>query len=345
MLERTGHQGTAPEELAVEKMGVIDTDTRGRRAQTAPPVRRRWVWPLLLAVAPWLWFAVRRFGPELDLVAIFFPAAAVAAALVCALNAALRRRLRYAVPAASFLVCAVVAIWFPRTPHATAAPVDPFVLVSANVFIDNPTPSAAARSLADRQADVLVLVEATQELRDALTGSLVGYAHATRGEARGEDLGELDIYSRWPLEPRERFQDLPKSAAFAVTVDRPGAPFGLVAVHLPNPLHEISFPDHLAMTQRLLADAHAGGGPVVLAGDFNTSDRTHAYGALTTSTRDAMRTTWAVATYGSGFFRLLALRIDYVLEPPTWCSAGATTFEIPGSDHRGVSVSLGTCPR
>jgi endonuclease/exonuclease/phosphatase (EEP) superfamily protein YafD len=119
----------------------------------------------------------------------------------------------------------------------------------------------------------------------------------------------------------------------------------LVAVHLPNPLHEISFPDHLAMTQRLLADVHAGGGPMVLAGDFNTSDRTQAYSALTTSTRDAMRTTWAVTTYGTGFFRLLALRIDYVLEPPTWCSAGAMTFEIPGSDHRGLSVSLGACPR
>lgn len=323
---------------------MIDTDTRMRRARTALPVRRRWVGPLCLALAPWLWFAVRRFGPELDLAAVFFPAAAVAAALVCALAAVLGRRLLYAVPVASFLVCAVVAIWSPRTPHATAAPVDPFVLVSANVFIDNPTPSAAARSLADQQADVLVVVEATQELRDALTASLAGYAHATRGEARGGDLGRLDIYSRWPLEPLKRFQDLPKSTALAVTVDRPAGPFGLVAVHLPNPLHEISFPDHLAMTQRLLADAHAGGGPVILAGDFNTSDRTHAYGALTTSTRDAMRTTWPVTTYGSGLFRLLALRIDYVLEPPTWCSAGATTFEIPGSDHLGLSVSLGTCP-
>lgn len=308
-------------------------------------MRRRWMWPLLLAAAPWLWFAVRRFGPQLDLAAIFLPGAAVAAAVVCAFIATLRRRVPYAVPVASFLVWALVAIWLPRTPHATAAPVDPFVLVSANVFIDNPTPSAAARSLADRRADVIVVVEATQELRDALSASLAGYAHATRGEARGEDLGALDIYSRWPLEPLKRFQDLPKSAAFAVIIERPGAPFDLVAVHLPNPLHEISFPDHLAMTQRLLADAHEGGRPVVLAGDFNTSDRTHAYHALTTSTRDAMRSTWAVTTYGSGLFRLLALRIDYVLEPPTWCSAGATTFEVPGSDHRGLSVSLGTCPR
>ena len=102
MMERTGHQGTPPEELVFEKMGVIDTDTRRRRAQAAPPVRRRWAWPLLLAVAPWLWFAVRRFGPELDLAAIFFPAAAVATALVCTLSAVLRRRPRYAVPVASF---------------------------------------------------------------------------------------------------------------------------------------------------------------------------------------------------------------------------------------------------
>jgi vancomycin resistance protein VanJ len=315
---------------------VIDTGAPTRWRDAASRVRRRWAWPFVLAIAPWLWFAVRLFGPDVDLVAVLLPAAAVAAIAVCALVAILRRRPRYAVPIASLAIFTAVAILLPRTPDATADPVDPFVFVSANVFIHNPSPVAAARSLANRHPDVLVVVEATQEFLDSLAATLEGYGHADRGE--------LDIYSRWALDPLPRYADMPKSAAFAVTVDRPGAPFVLVAVHLPNPLHEISFPDHLAMVERLLADAQEGDQPVVLAGDFNTSDRTHAYGALTTSLRDAMRTTWAGTTYRSGIFGLLALRIDYVLEPTTWCSAGATTFTVPGSDHRGLSVSLGSCP-
>jgi len=316
--------------------GMIDTGSRTRWRDATVRVGRRWMWPVVLAVAPWLWFAVRLFGPEVDLAAVLLPAAAVAAIAVCALIAILGRRPRYAVPIASLAMFTAVAIVLPRTPHATADPIDPFVFVSANVFIHNPTPVAAARSLADRHPDVLVAVEATQDVQNSLAASLHGYAHAARGE--------LDIYSRWALDRLPRYSDIPKSAAFAVTVDRPGAPFVLVAVHLPNPLHEISFPDHLAMAERLLGDAQHGDQPVVLAGDFNTSDRTHAYGALMTSLRDAMRTTWAGSTYRSGIFGLLALRIDYVLEPTTWCSAGATTFTVPGSDHRGLSVSLGTCP-
>jgi endonuclease/exonuclease/phosphatase (EEP) superfamily protein YafD len=329
--------GVDAEELVFEMIGVIDTGAPTRRPDAAPRVRRRWAWPVVLAIAPWMWFAIRLFGPEVDLAAVLLPAAALAAIAVCAFVAILGRRPRYAVPIASLALFTAVAILLPRTPHATADPVDPFVLVSANVFIHNPTPGAAARLLANWHPDVLVAVEATQDIRDSLAASLEGYAYAARGE--------LDIYSRWALDPLKRFADIPKSAAFAVTVDRPGGPFVLVAVHLPNPLHEISFPDHLAMAQRLLADAQGGGRPVVLAGDFNTSDRTHAYRALTKSLRDAMRTTWAGSTYRGGVFGLLALRIDYILEPTAWCSAGATTFAVPGSDHRGLSVSLGSCPR
>src|SRR5207247_6086288 len=169
--------GFVAEEFVSGLKGVIDTGAPTRWRDAAVRVSRRWMWPVVLAIAPWLWFAVRLFGPNVDLAAVLLPAAAVTAMVVCALIAILGRRPSYAVPIASLAMFTAVAIVLPRTPHATADPIDPFVFISANVFIHNSTPVAAARSLADRHPDVLVAVEATQDVQNSLAASLHGYAH------------------------------------------------------------------------------------------------------------------------------------------------------------------------
>ncbi len=297
---------------------------------------RRWGWPAAAAALPWSWVALRQVGPGVDLVAVLLPGVSAAGALICAVVAVVRRRPRFVASVASFVLFGVVTVLLPRTPHPTADPVDPFLLVSSNTFDQNPIPETAARALAGRRPDVLVAVEVSPDLRVALTGPFAGYAHAARGR--------LDVYSRWPLRYIRRLGGIPKSEAFRVTVVRPGAPFVVVAVHLPNPLHEISFSDHFAIVARLVEDVRDARWPVILAGDFNASDRTHAYRALTGSMRDAMRSGWAGTTFASGVLGLLQLRIDHVVEPATWCSAGATTFAVPGSDHRALSVRLGACP-
>ncbi|MFB3737974.1 MAG: endonuclease/exonuclease/phosphatase family protein [Candidatus Velamenicoccus archaeovorus] len=289
-----------------------------------------------MAAVPWLWFAVRLVGPEVDLFAVLLPAVTGVAVAVCAALAIVRRRPWYLVPIASLVLFTGVAIALPRIPRSVPEPVDPFVLVSANTFDRNPVPEAAARDLAARRPDVLVVVEVKWRIRRLLGSILPGYA--------ARDEGSLAVFARWPLSPAVPIDGVPSTDGFRVTVERPGAPFDLLVLHLPNPLHEISFPGQLAMVERLLADVAAAERPVIVAGDLNASDRTAAYRALAGAMRDAMRSSWAGTTYQAGLFRLLELRIDHVFEPDTWCSAGSTTFPVPGSDHRGVSARLGPCP-
>jgi endonuclease/exonuclease/phosphatase (EEP) superfamily protein YafD len=279
---------------------------------------------------------VRSAGPQLDVLAVVLPAVAAAGIVLAAAVAVVGRRTTSLAVVASLTVFTVVAVLAPRTPRPTADPVDAFLLVSANTFNGNRTPEAAVRALADRHADVVVAVEATKRIRRLLPSVLDGYASRT--------LGPQAVYARWPLGPLVELPGVPSSAGFRVTVKRPGAPFDLVALHLPNPLHETSFTEHLAMVERLIEDVRGSARPVIVAGDLNMSDRTNAYRALTGSMRDAMRSGWAGTTYGGGLFRLLQLRIDHVFEPGTWCSTAATTFDVPGSDHRGLSVRLGACP-
>ncbi|HEV7535798.1 MAG TPA: endonuclease/exonuclease/phosphatase family protein, partial [Acidimicrobiia bacterium] len=82
----------------------------------------------------------------------------------------------------------------------------------------------------------------------------------------------------------------------------------------------------------------------VLAGDFDTSDRSGGYRQLAGRFRDAARSNFGGPTYVAPLWRPLFLRIDHVFVPRAWCSRHTRRFGIRGSDHRGVAVDVGPCP-
>ena len=84
--------------------------------------------------------------------------------------------------------------------------------------------------------------------------------------------------------------------------------------------------------------------PVVVAGDLNSADRAPDYRALVArgGLIDAMRAGWAGPT-SVGKWQPLLVRIDHVLVSAGWCGDGPRRFHIPGSDHVGVTVSIGPC--
>jgi endonuclease/exonuclease/phosphatase (EEP) superfamily protein YafD len=96
--------------------------------------------------------------------------------------------------------------------------------------------------------------------------------------------------------------------------------------------------------EALLGSARRESAPVVLVGDFNSSDRGRGYRRVTTRFRDAMRSRWAGPTYTALLWRPFLLRIDHVFVPRDWCSAKPEQFTVQGSDHRGVAVDVGPCP-
>ena len=119
-------------------------------------------------------------------------------------------------------------------------------------------------------------------------------------------------------------------------------PFVVYAMHLGNPLFKTTYTQHAEMVERLVAAAQAESLPVVLAGDFNMSDRSASYRELGGAFRDAIRTSFADTTYDDGLWMLLQLRIDYIFVSRSLCARSATTFTVPGSDHDGLEVEIGT---
>jgi endonuclease/exonuclease/phosphatase (EEP) superfamily protein YafD len=119
----------------------------------------------------------------------------------------------------------------------------------------------------------------------------------------------------------------------------------LYAVHALNPAYEYPFAQQLDFVDRVRRAALAETMPIVLAGDFNLSDRELGYRELAGSFRDAARAGWAGNTFDQGLWRLFFLRIDYVFVDRSWCAADAHRVDVPGSDHEAVGVTVGPCPK
>lgn len=292
----------------------------------------------LLAALPWTWFLLRdAAGRAGDVLAIVGPPLVVLIA-VAGVVAAHRQR-RWLLPAASVLAVGIVAVlgpWLPADAGAVAAG-SAVTVAGANVRAG---PDAAG-SILSVSPDVLVVGELTPHLDPPLAA---GYPHRqlTRG---GPEVG---VYSRLPLRVLDRpASDLP---GLRVEVDGPAGPFILYALHVPRPWfttrggYQATVGEHHRIMAALAARVAAETLPVVVVGDLNSPDRGRDYrqllrrGGLVDAIRD--RGTTFTST---GQWTPLLLRIDHVLVTTGWCGDAAGQFDLPGSDHRGVTAAVGPC--
>ena len=212
-------------------------------------------------------------------------------------------------------------------------------IVMANVWDANPTPQEVPASMLERGPDVMVAVEMpNDEFYEAMTSSASAAALAWT-----VDDGELGVWSRFPVRELGDL-GLPPARVMRVGVDAPGSPFVLYVVHALNPLRDTSFGDQRRFTDDLLAAIASESRPVVVAGDFNMSDRVVSYRAMDAALTDAMRVGEAGrTTYAGGLWTTVLLRIDHIFVDHSWCADRAGTFVTAGSDHRGVEAAVGPC--
>ncbi|MDH4111612.1 MAG: endonuclease/exonuclease/phosphatase family protein [Actinomycetota bacterium] len=300
---------------------------------------RRLLLIALAAAVPWSWFLVRGVGGPVDSVAVGLPFVGVAAIVATAVAAVLTARAWPLVAGASTFVVCAVAVLAPRWPSTIALPSPAYRVVMANLWEENPTPQAVPTSLLERDADMIVAVELPgPPFADEMTASA-----ASAGLVSTVRDGELAAWSRFPLRELAD-QGLPPARVMRVGVDAPGSPFVMYVVHGLNPLRDTTFSDQRRFVDDLLASIRSEHRPVVVAGDFNMSDRVVSYRMMAGSLTDAMRAGDAGGTtYVGGWWAPLLLRIDHIFVDPGWCAADPGTFTVAGSDHRGIEVGVGPC--
>ncbi len=302
------------------------------------PRSSSWVPVIAGAALPWSWFLLRDLGGPVEGVAVLLPLL-VLVSFVVVLGIALGRRRRALLAvAASLLVFGVVAVVGPLLPNRGPPPVSSLTLVSANLFTENPTPDAAVDALLAVGADVEVAVETDPEHRAALERVDTAHPYSATDD-------QLVVRSRYPVTAMLDPTRVPARRILVVTIEAPAGPFVLYAVHALNPLSESTFASQLVWVDRLLDAASRESLPVVIAGDFNMSDRQLGYRWLARDMRDAITAGgWGHPTYSDGIWAPLFLRIDHVFVSRDWCGMDGRTVDLPGSDHDGVAVRIGPCP-
>ena len=227
-----------------------------------------------------------------------------------------------------------------------SGPVTRLRVVTANVYILNPTPEAAFRALRALQPDVLVVPELGPAGLAGLraSGLMADLPHSlVQLGGRGETVG---LFSRLPLRDSST-REVGSRALPRATVDVGGVPVRLLAVH-PLPPLSVFEPLWRAALVDLLRESRAVRLPVVLAGDFN-ADRDHApfRRLLGSGLRDAHdeRGRGLARTFPAGF---PVLQLDHVLVRDGVGGRLAVQqvreVDVPGSDHLGVLVDLSVSP-
>ncbi|MEX0754818.1 MAG: endonuclease/exonuclease/phosphatase family protein [Actinomycetota bacterium] len=288
---------------------------------------------LALALVPWAWFAVRDLAPVMDVAAVLLPLVALGTACALAVASRWLHSGWATVAAGSVALFTIVVIVGPRMPLGSDPPLDPVRIAVANTYERN-RDEASADSLVEEHADVLAVIEGAPAIVDGIGDA---YAHVV-------DEGFLSVRTDLPMRELSAGAALNGARVLRVRIWGAAGPFVLYVVHSVNPLYNAAFDAQLGFLVDLLGRVEREVQPVVLAGDFNMSDRGQAYRTVASALHDATRTGWARSTYASGPWQVLFLRIDYVFTTPGWCSADAGVFSVPGSDHEGVVTSIGPCP-
>jgi vancomycin resistance protein VanJ len=317
------------------------------------------------------WLAARQlWGDRLWPLAVAnsFPALFFLPLPLMFLLAALSRR-----RAAWIAVCVPTILWvalfgwryLPRSPRAEAT--GPELRVMAfNVLVTNRDVGAIAGAVEVAQPDLIAFSELGTAMDAMLARRLAAsYPYRTLRRLPGASFGS-GIYSRWPLDDLGSLQTGLGLRSAAADVHTPDGTVRFVALHPRSTWLDRSSLDaaeasietnfrgreaQLAAVCRYLDQW--GDRPVILAGDFNTSEFSDAYRCVAQRLRDSYREvgwgtgdTWPAQDtkhIQSRWLQALApvTRIDYVFHSRHWDAIEAQVLKIAtGSDHRPVVATL-----
>ncbi|MGE3910182.1 MAG: endonuclease/exonuclease/phosphatase family protein [Chloroflexota bacterium] len=243
--------------------------------------------------------------------------------------------------------------------HRPAGTGRPLTVMTTNLLVSNEQRTSVGAAMLMEQPDIVAIQELGPEMASHLEQQLgAEYPYQLLSADPNALLG-LGVLSRYPLhvEPETGWYSH-VCGCQRVTVDVDGRTLAFINVHPPPPtvgqtrIGRLPLPTSFdaSATRTVLAAALDGVdlrySPLVIAGDFNTSDRQPAYRALRSELQDA----FLAAGWGPGFTfpartsrgssNLSIVRIDYILHDGSVTARAAYTGSMPGSDHRYVVAEL-----
>jgi endonuclease/exonuclease/phosphatase (EEP) superfamily protein YafD len=241
------------------------------------------------------------------------------------------------------------AMLWPPTPQPPAG--SPLVVYTHNLHVLTDHLDAAEAEIRASGADVVALQELSEPAADALAAALRDlYPYAALYPDRQTTRG-AGILSKWPLNGVETW--VTSMVQMRATVAWPGGDVAFYNLHPPPPrwfLRPFDASDRTFALDEALHRASAESLPVIMAGDFNLTDQTSDYRAITgAGFQDSFRESgWGLGLTFADFRYLAAplalappfIRIDYVFADESFTPLSATVGAAAGSDHYAVRAEL-----
>lgn len=212
-------------------------------------------------------------------------------------------------------------------------------VASANLWYENQRVTDVADALSAIDPDVIIFNEYTTEHQEALTSTALSDDYPYRIDMTGRGATGIAMWSKYRTVanwPRPTHLD-----SIDATVDGPDGDVEVIAMHMTTPINNFAaWRDDFALAARIGEQATA---PTLLIGDLNGSYWHPDFRRLL----DAGFVDAHVAA-GKGFSaswpttRIVPpfVRLDHALTAGGLVSTDADEFEIPGSDHRGIVVTV-----
>jgi len=287
---------------------------------------------LLIALA-----ALSGIGHRWVDILVQFGVPALGVALVLIALTLLLRQFHAAVAYGVAALALVIAVWPQWMPSDTVArPGTPIIrLYSANLWARNTDVDAITRSIADADADLVILIELGDAPAARLDQVLADYPHrvVTPRSDRSGGAARSVIASRFPLtvvaDVADGLQDV---TAVART---PLGTLNVVGVHLTRPWPFQYQWGQISQVQALAAVRAGLSGPVIVAGDFNSVTTGRIGRQVQTEVGLIPASGWP-GTWPSAAPSIMGLTIDQVYRSPDLAFISRRLGQPTGSDHRPV---------
>ena len=239
--------------------------------------------------------------------------------------------------AAALLVLAA-PLAFPDPQPAAAADTTGLRVASLNLWYQNTRVDELGDVLATIDADVIVFSEYTPSHRDALMASSLADTFV-QFDRFGRGATGIAIWSRWPLTVGDSIDTFNDS--LDVNVSGPDGDIRIVALHMPTPL--VSFDGWRKDLATAAEIGRGADGPTLLIGDLNSSYWHPDFRRLldvgfvdaNAATGTGFSTSWPTERTIPPFVRL-----DHALTIDGLVSTDMVDFDVPGSDHLGLIVTV-----
>ena len=227
----------------------------------------------------------------------------------------------------------------PPTPNAA-----PLRVTHANLLYVNRRVAAVPAALATLDADVLTFSELTPTHCRRLHATALSAAYPHQIELAMPHAGGAGLWSRWPMTAHEHTSTSHRT--IVADVHAPGGPVRVITIHTVSPMHGYGeWSDDLEHLAEVTTTV-----PAVMTGDFNASWWHPELRRLMTAGgwRDAhqvigrgLSCSWPTDRWHPAFkAHPPFVRLDHALVNDGLRVLGAAGFDVPGSDHLGIVVTV-----